>query len=279
MGKEFFIEGKKYISASRASKISGYNSDYIGQLCRKSQIKCLMVGRSWFVEEESLKNHKVVASNTPRGRGVKRIEISDQPAVLATIDTSSVQQKVEPTSSSITNTLWVRKSSIKKGVTGISKKTPSSTEIRSSKYAFHSFHADVREYKKETGVQVQNKKTLRNIGFAIAVIVLLTAVSSKFIFPDNGLKQQANPSVASTAHVSQTTLDQVKDRYGVVVVPSANNEGINNQVKQYVTDSFSDEAKIVPDKNGNAGLIQPVFKDKKDQEYLYVVVPMKDHAN
>lgn len=68
MGNELIFEGKKYISPKRASQITGYNSDYIGQLCRKGALECKLVGRSWFVEEKSLSEHEVVASKTPRGR-------------------------------------------------------------------------------------------------------------------------------------------------------------------------------------------------------------------
>lgn len=68
MGNELIFEGKKYISAKRASQITGYNSDYIGQLCRKGSLECRLVGRSWFVEEKSLSEHQVIASKAPRGR-------------------------------------------------------------------------------------------------------------------------------------------------------------------------------------------------------------------
>ncbi|MDE2041276.1 MAG: hypothetical protein KGI59_02755, partial [Patescibacteria group bacterium] len=58
MKDSFIFEGKKYISARRASEISDYSSDYVGQLCRAGKLDCRMVGRSWFVTEESLHLHK-----------------------------------------------------------------------------------------------------------------------------------------------------------------------------------------------------------------------------
>jgi len=54
----FNFQGKNYISAKRASDISDYSSDYIGQLCRAQKLDCRMIGHSWFVTEESLKTHK-----------------------------------------------------------------------------------------------------------------------------------------------------------------------------------------------------------------------------
>lgn len=58
MNNELYFEGKKYISAKRASELSGYNSDYIGQLCRGNKIDARRVGRGWFIGENSILEHK-----------------------------------------------------------------------------------------------------------------------------------------------------------------------------------------------------------------------------
>lgn len=52
------FDGKSYISASRASKLSGYNQDYIGQLSRSGQILSRLVGNRWYVDQQSLLDHK-----------------------------------------------------------------------------------------------------------------------------------------------------------------------------------------------------------------------------
>ncbi len=52
------MKGKKYISASRAAELTGYASDYIGQLCRAKKIHASLVGRSWYVLESEILNHK-----------------------------------------------------------------------------------------------------------------------------------------------------------------------------------------------------------------------------
>ena len=62
MNEPLNLKGKKFISAKRAAEISGYASDYIGQLSRMGKIEARMVGRTWFVSEESLKNHKRIHS-------------------------------------------------------------------------------------------------------------------------------------------------------------------------------------------------------------------------
>ncbi len=54
---EISFNGKKYISSNRASEISGYAKDYIGQLCRAEELKCQRVGRGWFVSVDDLLLH------------------------------------------------------------------------------------------------------------------------------------------------------------------------------------------------------------------------------
>ncbi len=54
---ELIFDGKKYISSSRAGREFDYAPDYIGQLCRSGKISARLVGRAWYVSEESLRGH------------------------------------------------------------------------------------------------------------------------------------------------------------------------------------------------------------------------------
>jgi len=56
--EEFFADGKKYISSKVAGEISGYTTDYIGQLCRAGKIEGKLIGKTWFVNDASLSLHK-----------------------------------------------------------------------------------------------------------------------------------------------------------------------------------------------------------------------------
>ena len=55
---EILIEDKKYISSKRAAKVTGYAKDYIGQLCREGRVPARLVGRSWYVLETALQDHR-----------------------------------------------------------------------------------------------------------------------------------------------------------------------------------------------------------------------------
>lgn len=52
------FDGKEYISAARAAKLTAYNQDYIGQLARSGKILSRQVGNRWYIERKGLLEHK-----------------------------------------------------------------------------------------------------------------------------------------------------------------------------------------------------------------------------
>lgn len=55
---ELVIDNLVYIPSKRAAAITGYAKDYIGQLCREGRIEAKLVGRSWYVLESSIREHR-----------------------------------------------------------------------------------------------------------------------------------------------------------------------------------------------------------------------------
>lgn len=55
---ELTIDDKKYVSSKRAAKLTGYAKDYIGQLCREGRVSARLVGRSWYVLESAIHDHR-----------------------------------------------------------------------------------------------------------------------------------------------------------------------------------------------------------------------------
>lgn len=55
---ELTLQGKTYVSSKRAAEITGYVKDYVGQLCREGLVEAKMVGRSWYVLESSIREHR-----------------------------------------------------------------------------------------------------------------------------------------------------------------------------------------------------------------------------
>lgn len=56
--KSIVLHGTEFIKASDAAKAHGYTTDYIGQLCRSGKIEAQLVGRTWYVTESSLLQHR-----------------------------------------------------------------------------------------------------------------------------------------------------------------------------------------------------------------------------
>lgn len=52
------FDGKDYVTASRAAKLTGYNQDYVGQLARAGKILSRQIGNRWYVDREGLMRHK-----------------------------------------------------------------------------------------------------------------------------------------------------------------------------------------------------------------------------
>lgn len=52
------VDGKEYILSREAAEATGYTQDYVGQLARRGSILSKRVGGLWYVNQESLKNHK-----------------------------------------------------------------------------------------------------------------------------------------------------------------------------------------------------------------------------
>ncbi len=52
------FDGKDYISAQRAAKVTGYNPDYVSQLARSEKIVSRQIGNRWYVDREGIVAHK-----------------------------------------------------------------------------------------------------------------------------------------------------------------------------------------------------------------------------
>lgn len=68
---ELLIEDKKYVSSKRAAKMTGYAKDYVGQLCREGRVPARLVGRSWYVLEAAIQDHRFGTTNIQPKEEVK----------------------------------------------------------------------------------------------------------------------------------------------------------------------------------------------------------------
>lgn len=87
--KEITLNGRTYLSTKRAAEITGYTTDYVGQLARKGTVAAEQVGRNWYVAEDEIKKHKFGAY----AGSVREEKEADAPALEILVE--EAEEKVE----------------------------------------------------------------------------------------------------------------------------------------------------------------------------------------
>ena len=83
-------KGKTFVKATALAKKYHYTTDYIGQLCRKDKVEAKLIGRAWFVNEDSLINHK-----SDRYTATRSTEIIINKSVFSERDNLPVATRLE----------------------------------------------------------------------------------------------------------------------------------------------------------------------------------------
>ena len=87
-----------------------------------------------------------------------------------------------------------------------------------------------------------------------------------------GLKNKNQPSGKALGRPKSES-SPLGYNQGLVVMPSAGPE-TDQQVKEKIKSSFSDEVRVEP-KDQESGIIIPIFKEREGESYLYITVPIK----
>lgn len=75
---ELTLDNKIYISSKRAATLTGYAKDYVGQLCREGRVEARLVGRSWYVLEDSIRSHRFGDDDTLDSVSIKTNEKQEE---------------------------------------------------------------------------------------------------------------------------------------------------------------------------------------------------------
>ena len=95
---ELLIDDKKYLSTRRAAKVTGYAKDYVGQLCREGRVKARQVGRSWYVLETDIREHRFGSSEAgPPSVSFPKAENAKTEAVVPSQPENSATKPVDHT--------------------------------------------------------------------------------------------------------------------------------------------------------------------------------------
>jgi hypothetical protein len=284
MKDALILQGKKFISAKRAAIIFGYTSDYVGQLCREGRIECTMVGRSWFVSEDSVLKHKAssldvknansFASSLPSVDKVDSRRTDVAPILTSSITLkdlvdSSVDIRSMVGSSSVERNIKLPVSVMETGITSDAKipKIDSKGLVNSigsiEGVVDKNIPSQINNINNSSSGEVRVSRRFSKADLSLVLILLLLSV---ILFGRNFISYFPY----SSKNIVATVLN------GVVVAPSASTSIENESMKNDLRNPFSDEVNVLPDSSGTAGVIVPVFKESKGDDFLYVMVPVKE---
>ena len=76
--KKISFGNKEYVKASEVAKRFRYTQDYVGQLCRAKKVDARLVGRTWFVDPDSVAAYRKTKHSTQKGTATN-VSLNKQP--------------------------------------------------------------------------------------------------------------------------------------------------------------------------------------------------------
>jgi hypothetical protein len=246
MNSDLFFDGKSFISVGRASELTGYTQDYLGQLCRGGRVPSRMVGRTWYVDQDAVLAHKA----NPKSRKAK------------------ITQKFEKESE--------KKNLIEEFLNSQEK------SAYVSPFKFMQDRSPILPSLKRPVAQanyaVPASRTPHFIAlmlgaFALVSWIHLLSPRAAEITMTALRSEMSHLSLLSAAAVADTAHQQVSGS-GLVVFPDSVK---HDEAVASVESSFSDDAQVTFDQNGTSGVITPVFQSGKSSSgYAFVMVPINN---
>lgn len=269
---ELYFDNKKYLSSKYAGKISGYTNDYVARLCRTGRMKGRMVGRTWYVEKDSLTSFSIKNNQQKikRSKELSNERRKEYEGVLKKPTFNiGVTKRFSIEFPFDTESLF-----FKKGVA-----VTVAIVLIVGSYTFRDF--SYSDYKHTAVAVIETIKYFDLDSVANGVAATEKSIGSMF----ESTLERTIVTIKYFAVGAYDTLTQGfirtdgsivefdKEREGIVVVLSSE-QSSDSAVKQKIKESFSDEIEIIPDESGQAGIIRPVFKKSEGQDYVYVLVPI-----
>ena len=290
MKESFIFGGKIYISARRASEISEYNSDYIGQLCRSNKLDSRMVGRSWYVTEESIRTHRnhVIEEEVYRNRFENLRRSKTARATVAVQNGNGIASTSRNSAShsmSIDVGQMLRSTMMRRALNTAVVVCLLLGLVVGAGYAVRSGFAGSRgqsltSSSSNSGI---TESVLAYLGNGFDSVLGLFGhgkeVAMDGVSSSNVGNAASNSSISNSSSLDDNSAKSGNDNssvgQGMAVVPSSGVAQSDDAAKKKIQDTFSDQVNIHPDQSGTAGVVTPIFKQAKGNGFIYVMVPVK----
>ncbi len=256
MAKQLEINGKMYEPSSAVAGNFGYTSDYVSKLAREGKVLGTLVGRQWYVDRNSLSEFlEQVAKQKSVRQEVLRTERKIERAVMST--------HVGLTAPTIPKPTHALAQSVAIFAVLFFMGTFSFVAIE-ERLSF----ADI-----EQGVEVVGVDLLHVFPGSEAVqpnsqVAFLGWFKSFWSPEPIPLQEQAPEKVASDNGVLMAPAEQSEQ--GLVLLDGGTTasqvEAVRSQFSDPVTVRFEDDS---------SGIITPIFKNKSDENYRFLLVPVK----
>ncbi len=258
MSAHLLINGKKYFPSSALCTSFGYTSDYLGKLAREEKILGTLVGRQWFIEEQSL---RIFLLKNDVEKKILKEELS-------------LQRKLERKST--------KKITPSQSIPSISLFTPVAFAQTFAVVLCGVFMGSLGWLGAVAGVGSNDvlagsKASVNQLAevFSIHQVVNNFSVGSDMLLATVLMSDTENmQSEQSSQPEVFTQLPEFRDRNVTLQFSTSSRGGQSD----HIGDEFSDEVLIVTDSNGQK-IIEPVFKVASTTQPRFVVVPVNDEEN
>lgn len=282
MKDSLIIDGRIYISSRRGAEISRYSNDYIGQLCRGGKVPAQMMGRTWFIDQEALLKHKKDAEEAFQARC--RAASREQQKVFAMGAAAATPSYAGNWTMSTTQAAQIPINSEPLSVSPLG--SVKKDLVRPSRLAHKSMTAALVVVILMTGGFILEKdlsviSRVGNSSQAAHVYASLERVIGTvrggfdrvLAFFNSKSSSRSEYALNTNLNADGSSIDNQQSWNGMAVVPSGTGD---DATKDKIKNSFSDVVTVTPDQSGTAGVITPVFNKTSGDEFMYVLVPVKE---
>ena len=246
----------EYISLKEATKYCSYSQDYLSLRARQGKLKAVKIGRNWVTKKEWVEQYLKNLKSFPKKRKKSSAQYSQ---VQNKIPFSELQKKNLILGFRV---LVVMNILLMVGILFFLWKNQTEYALGQIKDNYLSKEIAIALVSEDPSASAFETFQEFSIWLKEKLLVLGDYISQipSFVF--------SKPEKEKLAKEIQES----KTKEGIVVVSSdLKKEEIERKIKK----AFSDKVKIEP-KDETSGIIIPLFKTKKEQKYLYIMVPVEE---
>jgi len=277
-----------YISLQESTKHCNYSQEYLSLRARQGKLKAVKIGRNWVTKKKWIEEYLAIFGNGV----IEKVERPIRPEIIKPpenlpVETALIKFSILSAVELLPKIrwgfvaalafvlmisgffiFWQVQPKVSFGKTATIVVTIDSEEIKGS----------VVETFKDYGQWLKSKIPEIKIAYSNAddfakekILKGYKIITRSFIkIQQLAFSPRQESEIKEEPKEEPEMLETTKE--GMVVLPSTDEDG---EIIKKIKESFSDEVRVEP-KDETSGIIVPIFREREGQEYLYIMVPMKN---